>query len=198
MDPGALAALCDEGLTQRAIAERLGVSHTTVRYWLAQHGLRTNGRVPARRWDPELFAVACAESSTVAEVLDRIGASKYSGNYRRAALTAERLGLKLPVAKPGDWRARVVAPRLDDAAVRDRFRRTEIPQDSKSLKRWMTKRLGIANECSSCFLGPEWNGRPLTLELDHIDGDRLNNELGNLRLLCPNCHAQAETSNRRK
>jgi hypothetical protein len=62
----------------------------------------------------------------------------------------------------------------------------------------MTSRLGIANACTSCSLGPEWNGRPLTLELDHIDGDRLNNELVNLRLHCPNCHAQTETSNRRK
>ncbi|GAA1809788.1 hypothetical protein GCM10009749_17860 [Agromyces neolithicus] len=52
--------------------------------------------------------------------------------------------------------------------------------------------------CVACGLGPEWNGKPLTLELDHVDGDRLNNELANLRLLCPNCHAQTETSNRRK
>ena len=66
------------------------------------------------------------------------------------------------------------------------------------MKRWMTRRLGIPRECTTCRLGPEWNGKPLTLELDHIDGDRLNNELSNLRLLCPNCHAQTETSNRRK
>ena len=31
------------------------------------------------------------------------------------------------------------------------------------------------------------------LQLDHIDGDRSNNELGNLRLLCPNCHALTDT-----
>ena len=198
MDHDTLAALCDEGLTQRAIAERLKVSHTTVRYWLARHGLRTNGRATAKPWDPRLFAIACSESSTVAEVLDRIGVSKYSGNYRRAAVMAERLGVVLPVAKKGEWRARVVASRLDDDQVRARFRRADIPHDNTLLKRWMTSRLGIANECTSCALGPEWNGRPLTLELDHIDGDRLNNELTNLRLLCPNCHAQTETSNRRK
>jgi hypothetical protein len=49
-----------------------------------------------------------------------------------------------------------------------------------------------------CGLGPEWNGKPLTLELDHVDGDRLNDELSNLGLLCPNRRAQTETSNRRK
>jgi len=36
-------------------------------------------------------------------------------------------------------------------------------------------------------------GRPLTLEIDHIDGDRSNNELKNLRFLCPSCHSQTET-----
>lgn len=83
-----LAALCDQGLTQRAIVEHLGVSHTTVRYWLKRYGLRTNGRPTARSWDASAFALACTESASVAEVLDRIGVSKYSGNYRRAALMA--------------------------------------------------------------------------------------------------------------
>jgi Homeodomain-like domain-containing protein/HNH endonuclease len=193
-----LTELCDQGLTQRAIAERFAVSHTTVRYWLKHYGLRTNGRSRARAWDPESFAKACAESLTVAEVLDRIGASKYSGNYRRAALMADQLGVTLPVARKGEWHSRAAAPMLSDDQVRARFRRSEVPQDSKSLKRWMTRRLGVPNACESCELDPEWNGKPLTLELDHIDGDRLNNELSNLRLLCPNCHAQTETSNRRK
>lgn len=193
-----LSALCDGGLTQRAIAGRLGVSHPTVRYWLKQHGLRTDGRPAPRPWDPELFVMACSESRTVAEVLDRIGVSKYSGNYRRAANLAERLGVALPVARRGEWHARVAKPILTEEQVRARFTRTERPQDSKSLKRWMTCRLGVPAQCVSCGLGPEWNGKPLTLELDHVDGDRLNNELTNLRLLCPNCHAQTETSNRRK
>ena len=46
--------------------------------------------------------------------------------------------------------------------------------------------------CVGCHR-TEWRGRPIPLELDHIDGDRSNNELGNLRLLCPNCHAQTDT-----
>lgn len=36
-------------------------------------------------------------------------------------------------------------------------------------------------------------GKPIILELDHIDGNRKNNELSNLRFLCPNCHSQTET-----
>ena len=50
-----------------------------------------------------------------------------------------------------------------------------------------------SNKCSACGIGNEYNGKPLTLELDHIDGDRANNVLSNVRLLCPNCHSQTET-----
>lgn len=193
-----LEGLCAEGLTQRAIAARLDVSHTTVRYWLKQFDLRTDGRPVAKEWDERAFLEACVASATIAEVLDRLGVSKYSGNYRRAADYAERLGVVLPIARRGAWRSRDPKPILSDEQVRARFRRTEVPQDSKSLKRWMVRRLGVMNRCVTCGIGPEWDGKPLTLELDHIDGNRLNNELANLRLLCPNCHAQTETSNRRK
>jgi Zn finger protein HypA/HybF involved in hydrogenase expression len=46
--------------------------------------------------------------------------------------------------------------------------------------------------CQSCGLS-EWAGEPIPLELDHIDGDTENNELQDLRVICPNCHAQTPT-----
>jgi orotate phosphoribosyltransferase-like protein len=113
-----LEMLCDRGLTQRAIAEWFGVSHATARYWLKQYGLSTNGRRTAKRWDSVEFATACVESLTVAEVLDRIGVSKCSGNYRRAMLMAKQLGVELPVAKRGAWHSRIAKPMLTDEQVR--------------------------------------------------------------------------------
>ena len=46
--------------------------------------------------------------------------------------------------------------------------------------------------CETCSL-TEWNNAHITLELDHIDGNRTNNLLENLRWLCPNCHSQTPT-----
>lgn len=46
--------------------------------------------------------------------------------------------------------------------------------------------------CESCG-GVEWLGKPIPLEVDHINGDRRDNQLENLRILCPNCHAQTPT-----
>lgn len=47
-------------------------------------------------------------------------------------------------------------------------------------------------ECEVCEI-TEWNGKPITIELDHIDGDRNNHTLENLKMLCPNCHSQTPT-----
>jgi len=50
----------------------------------------------------------------------------------------------------------------------------------------------IKNKCSICGI-EIWNNKPIKLELDHIDGNRINHEYCNLRLLCPNCHSQTDT-----
>lgn len=49
--------------------------------------------------------------------------------------------------------------------------------------------------CENCGL-QEWMGHPINLEVHHIDGDRSNNSLENLKILCPNCHSF--TNNYRK
>ena len=49
-------------------------------------------------------------------------------------------------------------------------------------------------KCSECNVTSSWNDKPLTLEVDHIDGNSDNCFPNNLRLLCPNCHSQQITS----
>ena len=51
--------------------------------------------------------------------------------------------------------------------------------------------------CESCN-NSEWLGKQIALELEHCDGDRNNNMYSNLKLLCPNCHAQTPTWRRQK
>tara|TARA_R110000782_G_C14551666_1_gene385044 strand:- start:64 stop:516 length:453 start_codon:yes stop_codon:yes gene_type:complete len=48
------------------------------------------------------------------------------------------------------------------------------------------------NECEVCELS-EWNGKPISCHLDHINGINNDHRLENLRMICPNCHSQTDT-----
>lgn len=62
---------------------------------------------------------------------------------------------------------------------------------SKTLKKYLIEKNG--EQCVECGVGTVYNNKPLSLQLDHIDGNSDNNRVENLRLLCPNCHSQTVT-----
>lgn len=53
------------------------------------------------------------------------------------------------------------------------------------------------HKCECCQLDT-WLEQPIMLELEHSDGNKYNNDRANLKLLCPNCHAQTKTWRGRK
>lgn len=66
-----------------------------------------------------------------------------------------------------------------------------------SLRRLIFKNNLFPYRCNNCGI-KEWNCKPITLEIEHKDGDRFNNCKDNLELLCPNCHSQTETFRRNR
>lgn len=46
--------------------------------------------------------------------------------------------------------------------------------------------------CERCGIS-EWMGKMLSMQLHHVNGDRLDNRLENLAFLCANCHSQTDT-----
>lgn len=62
-----------------------------------------------------------------------------------------------------------------------------------TVKRSILRRNLIEYKCSCCGIEPMWNGKPMPLVLDHINGVNNDNRLENLRFVCSNCDTQLPT-----
>jgi hypothetical protein len=142
---------------------------------------------------PEELRVAVAESVSIAEVLRRLGRPG-SGTQRahlRRWIAEDQLTTEhfLGQAHQRGKRRPALARRPEDILVKhDGERRTRTVVLRRALHE-----MGVPEECADCGIGPEWLGKPMTLEVDHINGDWSDDRLENLRLLCPNCHAVTRT-----
>jgi len=61
-----------------------------------------------------------------------------------------------------------------------------------NIKRRLIKQKMIEYVCQDCGIDGNWNGKKLSLQLDHINGVNNDNRIENLRFLCPNCHSQTD------
>ena len=71
----------------------------------------------------------------------------------------------------------------------ERFKKGEVTQRG-TLRKILTEVNGY--KCSECDIA-EWNDKPITLQVHHVDGNCTNNMPDNLKLVCPNCHSQTST-----
>jgi hypothetical protein len=61
--------------------------------------------------------------------------------------------------------------------------------DRPTTRKYLAEARGY--ECEVCSVS-DWQGKPITLHVDHINGDPSNDHPDNLRLICPNCHSQTK------
>jgi HNH endonuclease len=156
----------------------------------ASHLRHRRGR-PLWKLDVTDLLEAVRTSRSYAEVGAKLGIKAGGGSHERLKRRIEHLGADTSHFLGQGWRRNdrrptVPARPLSELLVEGRSVRTS------GLKERLISEGLKPRRCEMCG-GSEWNGRPIPLELDHVNGRREDNRLANLRLLCPNCHAQTDT-----
>lgn len=133
--------------------------------------------------DSDLFKNIVESSRNYTEILEKLGLTIHGGNIRgvKDRIEKEKLNINFDSSK-----RRTVLP-LKDLLVENRR------INNQGLKKRLIKEGVLLDQCSKCKIGSEWEGLPITLQLDHINGINTDNRLQNLRILCPNCHSQTDT-----
>ncbi len=149
-----------------------------------------------RTWTDEQLIEAVASEKSYSAVLKRLGLKLSGGTHAHLKLHVRQLGLDTAHFTGKGWCTgqhnlifidKIQIP-LEKILVRESTYSSTV-----SLKKRLLRAGLLENKCYICGGLPEWQGKPLVLQLDHVDGDRTNNLLVNLRLVCPNCHSQTPT-----
>lgn len=139
----------------------------------------------------EQFVELLKKSSTISEVLFKLGYT-IKGNswgYSQVKRRMDDLNLDYSIFKGKS--AVIKTAKLNNVKKED-ILKENCRHQRTVLRRYVIKNNLIPYKCAICGC-TKWQGKTLSLELDHINGVNNDNRLENLRFLCPNCHSQTST-----
>jgi hypothetical protein len=144
----------------------------------------------SRTYTDEQFIEAVRTSLSFRQVLSKLGLKQAGGNYCIMKQRIKDMGLD---TSHMTGQAHLKGKTHDFTKKPIEYYLTENSRhQSYKLKNRLLQEGLKQHKCECCGI-TEWMGKPTPIELDHINGNRYDNRLKNLRILCPNCHAQTDT-----
>lgn len=143
-----------------------------------------------RKYTDKEFIDAVESSLSIGETLKKLGVVPSGGNYHSFHKNAERLSADFSHFDRNAW-ARGFdfskpKPPIEEILVNPGV------VSNREVKSRLFKEGIKKHQCEYCLL-IEWMGKPIPLELEHVNGDNRDNRLENLKIICPNCHALTPT-----
>lgn len=150
-----------------------------------------------QRYTKEWLEELCKNSYSYAEVLRKAGRKQAGGSQATLKKKIEEFNIDISHFTGQKWHE---SPNQNpqDYTNREKYNLEEIfiknsPVTQKVMRGYVRRHNLLEYKCVKCGCDGNWQDGQISLEIDHIDGDNKNNQLSNLRYLCPNCHALTDT-----
>jgi hypothetical protein len=144
------------------------------------------------RWNTEDLKAAVASSTSIRQVIEKLGLVPAGGNYEQIKRAIKEHKLDTTTITGMGWRKNRTFPFTPRIQLE-----TILTKDSNFQSFKLKKRLFLVGlkkpKCELCGWAKMSPDGRIPVELDHINGDRYDNRLENLRILCPNCHSLQST-----
>lgn len=141
-----------------------------------------------RKWTNEQLEEAVRQSASVRRVLIALNLVPAGGNYQQVSQTIRDNKLDISHFTGMGWRKNRTFDFIPQRALADILVKNSDFQSFKLKKRLFRESLKTP-QCELCGWAEVSKDGRIPVELDHINGDRFDNRLSNLRILCPNCHS---------
>lgn len=138
----------------------------------------------------EDFEAAARDSFSIAEMCRRLGARPSGGNYAILHNAIEKYRIDVSHFRGQGWNVGLKFKPKSPQSLETILVEHSTYQSYKLKNRLFESGLK-EKRCECCGL-TVWQGKPIPLELHHLNGDVHDNRIDNLQVLCPNCHAQTE------
>lgn len=147
-----------------------------------------------RKYTKEEFTQAWLTSRTIGEVAKKLGRNHSGGGYVVLRTAAQELNLSTDHMieyglNTGESYNRYRCIPLSGILIENSFYTKIARLKIRLMREGLLEAKCYAEDCGLT----EWKGKPISLQLDHVNGNKFDHRIKNLRLLCPNYHSQTDT-----